>query len=207
VGVGAELFTLEGYAAVFDSAIEPYLIDQGSTSTTAVTAASPAANVQITVAANPAITGANVNVYGSVFRVGSHLVVDVGPQQEVDIIVQAISGLVLTVALANAHGPTVYPVVLKGGEWVVRDIIVRLDAVNAQLKGYAPTIAGLKKADETEFYASQKGRRGQKNAAEDLYDQRDMARRDLCTALGIPNLWEMRGKRQGDAGSLEFGRY
>jgi hypothetical protein len=207
VGVGAELYTIDGYAAVFDQAIEPYLVDFGSTSTTTVAAG--AGTTTLTLASNPTVYGANgptTNVYGLSFQVGSSLVVDVGPNQEIgsaqtgNVIIQAISGLTITLALQNAHGPTQYPVVLKGGEWIIRDILTRLDTINTQLKGFAPAVAGLAQADEAKFFSSMKGRRGQKGVTDDLMEQRDWARKDLCSALGIPNLWERRGKWGGGGG-------
>lgn len=201
VNIGAEAYVLNSYVAVFDAAIAPYLIDQGSTSTSTVTASSTGApsNTTVTVAANPNVTGAQIaNVYGQIFQVGTKIVVDVGPQQETDVVIQAISGLVLTVALQNAHGPTQFPVVLQGGEHIARDILSRLDVLNTQIKGYAPAVAGLSQADEAKFYAAQRGRRGQLDTFGALMEQRDMARRDLAALLGIQNLWDM--KRFGDGG-------
>jgi hypothetical protein len=213
--VGAELYVLNGYAAVFDAAIAPHLVDQGTTSGTAVGPFAAPTNVQITLASNPNVTGnavsgppPNPNTYGTVFQVGSKIVIDVGPQQERDVVIQALSGLVATVALQNAHGAAgAYPVQLQAGEFLVRDVLARLDVINAQLKGYAPVVAGLAQADEAKFYASQSGRRGQKGAFDDLMAQRDMARRDLCALLGIENLWERRGRHGSSEGSLTFGRY
>ena len=209
--VGAELYVLNGYAAVFDAAIAPYLIDQGTTSTTTVPVVTQPTNAAITLAANPAVKGAVVNVYGQLFGVGSRVVVDVGPNQEAGVIIQALTGLVATVQLALPHGPTVYPVLIQGGEFLVRDVLARLDVIGAQIKGFAPITAGLAKADggESEFYASRKGGRtgGQKDTFDALMFQRDMARRDLCALLGIENLWEKRGRYGAGAGAQTYGRY
>jgi hypothetical protein len=205
--VGAELYVLNGYAAVFDAAIAPYLIDQGSTSGTLVGAQATPTAVEITLAANPPVGGAVVNVYGLVFQQGSKVVVDVGPSQEIGVIIQGLSGLVATVALQNEHGTAgAYPVLLQGGEFIVRDIISRIDIINSQMKGYAPAVAGVAQADEAKFFASQRGRRGQMGAFDDLVYQRDMARRDLCAALGIENLWERRGRHPGGE-NLTYGRF
>jgi hypothetical protein len=213
--IGAELYVLNGYAAVFDAAIAPYLTDQGTTSTTAVGPYATPQNVQITLASNPLVSGNAVapppsvpNTYGNVFQVGSKIVVDVGPAQERDVIIQALAGLVATVALVNAHGLAAgYPVQLQAGEFLVRDVLLRLDIINTQLKGYAPIVAGLNQADEAKFFAEQSGRRGQRGVFGSLMDQRDMARRDLCALLGIENLWERRGRHSGSEGSLSYGRY
>jgi hypothetical protein len=211
VNVGAEIYVLNGYAAVFDAAIAPYLIDQGSVSATVLTAQPAPTTVAVTVAANPPIKGAVVNVYGQAFQVGTKVVVDVGPNQETDVIVQSVdpTGLVLTMALQNEHGTLAgYPIVLQSGEYIARDILVRLDILNQQLKGIAPVTAGVAQADEVKFFAHKAGGRqgGQSDVFGGLMAQRDMARKDLAALLGIQNLWELRGKNP-DSGSLSFGRY
>lgn len=209
--VGAELYVLNGYAAVFDNAIRPYLVDPSSTSSTVIAASATGgpANATIVVAANPPISGAVTNVYGLTFEVGSKLVVDVGPAQEADVVVQYVNGLALSVALQNAHGPNPYRVALQGGEYLVRDILSRLDVINAQLKGYAPVVAGMAKAGEVQWHPSSRGgRRGSTSGpADSLSAQRDLARKDLAALLGIENLWEARGKRSGGGADLSFGRY
>lgn len=202
--VGAEIYVLNGYAAVFDAAIAPYLIDLGSMSTTAVSAQSAPTVTTITLAANPPVTGATVGAsYGNVFTQGAKIVVDVGPAQEQNVVILALAGLSAAVTLQNAHGAYgSYPVVLQGGEFLVRDILTRLDVINAQLKGFAPVVAGVAQADEAKLYASMSGgRRGaQRGVTDDLINQRDWARKDLAALLGIQNLWELRGKR-GDGGA------
>jgi hypothetical protein len=218
VNIGAELYVLNGYAAVFDAAIAPYLVDQGSTSTTTVGPYAVPQNMPVTVLANPNVTGnavsgppPNPNTYGKVFQVGSKVVVDVGPAQEAPLVVLAVdaTGLILTLPITNAHGVggASYPIYLYAGEFLVRDVLARLDIINVQLKGYAPIVAGLAQADEAKFFASQRGRRGQQGVFDDLMAQRDMARRDLCALLGIENLWDRRGRHSSSEGSLTFGRY
>src|ERR1700722_18424596 len=104
VNVGAEAYVLNGYAAMFDAAIAPYLFDQGTTSATVVSAAPTATAVPITLASNPPVTGATVIVYGNVFTQGAKIVVDVVPSQESNVVILALNGLVATVALQLAHG-------------------------------------------------------------------------------------------------------
>ena len=216
--IGAELYVLNGYAAVFDAALAPYLVDQGSTSTSTVGPYATPTLVQITVLANPNVTGNAVNgppsqpnTYGKVFQVGSKVVVDVGLAQEAPIVLTAVdpTGLILTLPITNAHGISgvSYPVYLYAGEWLVRDVLSRLDIINTQLKGYAPVVAGLAQADEAKFFASQRGRRGQQGVFDDLMAQRDMARRDLCALLGIENLWDRRGRHSSSEGSLTYSRH
>lgn len=209
VQVGAEAYLLDGYAAVFDKAIEPYLVDLGSSSTTVVTAAGTPTAVAITVASNPAITGlTNQNL---TFVQGSTVVVDVGPMQETGVCVLGITGLVLTMQLQLAHGTVgSYPVLLQGGEQVVRDLFTRLDVIKGELLNTSPKTAGVEQVDEIKLSAAEKGRRGRRNKFDDLLCQRDLARKDLASALGVPNLWELRGKYGGSGaggGSLSYEAY
>lgn len=217
--VGAEIYVLNGYAAVFDAAIAPYLFDQGSSSSTPVTAqpvpaigAPVPVPVVLTLASNPNVTGQPIgsvpgqgSIYGVCFQVGTKIVVDVGPNQEAGVIVQAVSGLQITASLALAHGTggTTYPVLVQGGEYQVRDILARLDNINAQMRDLAPITAGVQQADEVKLYPSERGRRGNRNKIDDLNVQRDLARKDLAATLGIPNLWEMRGKFGGAGGGMQ----
>ncbi len=208
MGVGAEAYTLGGYAAVFDRAIEPYLIDLGSTSSTVVPASANGAAVAITLASNPPIVG--LTAQQLTFVQGSLVVVDVGPSQEQYVTILAITGLVATVTLSLAHGQNgSYPVLLQGAEFAVRDIFARIDAINQQMSGVAPLTAGVEEADggDIKLSAAEKGRRGRRNKIDDLSFQRDLARKDLAALLGVPNLWEIRGKLGGSSGSLSYEAY
>lgn len=211
VNVGAEAYVLNGYAAMFDAAIAPYMVDQGSSSTTVVPASSTgsAVAVAVTVAANPIVSGAQVaNIYGNVFTQGAKVVVDVGPQQETNVVIMGISGLVLTLLLANAHGQYgSYPVLLQGGEYLARQIMARIDVIEGQLTGIAPITAGVTRADDVQLASSMMGRKGQLDKFQSLNAQRDLARKELASLLGVPNLWEMRGKFGGSSGSLSYEPY
>lgn len=201
VGIGAEFYSsLEGYVALFDRAIQPYLIDLGTTSTTSVAAAPSGATVAITLAANPSIAGNNSQT--TAFAVGSKIVVDVGPAQEAGVVIQAMTGLQAYVQLFQAHGTlTAYPVQPMGAEYQVRAYLARLDAINAQLDTIAPSTAGIQQAGSVKIYGSVSGgRRGrERNKFDDLIAQRLQARRDLCGLLGVPYLPDM---RRGDSGLL-----
>lgn len=196
VGVGAEAYVLGGYAAVFDRAIEPYLVDVGTTSPTVVPAQITPTVTTLTLASNPALVG--VTNQQLTFVQGSNLVIDVGPQQEAGVVVLGISGLVITVMLQLAHGAAgSYPVLLFGAEQFIRDIFTRMDILAGQIRTMAPITAGVEKADDVTLSAAEKGRRGKRNKFDDLNAQRDLARKDLAAALGVPNLWEIRGKYGG----------
>jgi hypothetical protein len=187
--IGAEPYIT--FQAVFSKAIAPYLTDIGSTSTTTVAAVAGGASTAIVVAANP-IAADPYNAPG--FVVGADVVVDVGPAREFATIA-VVSSLSLTLTLSNAHGTAgaPYPVVLKGAEWIVRDIIARIDVINTQLSSVAPMTSGIKAVDEIEFFGGGEGKRS-RNRADDLLYQRMIARDDLSSAIGVPNMW--RTKRQ-----------
>jgi hypothetical protein len=180
--VGAEPYI--SYVAVFDRAIQPYLYDASTTSSTAVTAAPAGALVSITLAANPAAASG----VGLTFQAGSYVVVDVGPAEETTVL-QSITGLVAQCYLVNAHVGT-YGVWPQGAEWIVRNIVDRIDAINTQLQTVAPQTAGMTKVDEIEFSSmSQSGsRRGTADKFQALIRQREQARDDLGEAVGFPNL-------------------
>lgn len=183
--LGAEPYIT--YAAVFDKALIPYLTDVGSTSTTTVAASSAGANVAVTVASNPTLPQVP---NGLAFVVGTTVSVDVGPAQEQSVIL-AVTGLAMTLNLSNAHGTAglQYPVVLAGAEQVIRDILLRLSVIAAELI-IATKTAGISKANQAEIYSAGRGtgRRETLDKFQAVMLQRDQARQDLSEATGIPDL-------------------
>ena len=192
VGVGAEAYAgIEGYVAMFDRAIQPYLIDYSTTCSTMVTASTSGAVVSLTLASNPSVSGNTSQPLA--FAQGSNISVDVGPNQELSVI-QTIAGLTITCLLFNAHGVNgAFPIRYRGAEQFVRDIFARIDTINAQLTGSAIQTAGIQQVDEVKIYANQRGRRGSTtDRFGSLIEQRLQARRDLCLLLGIPYLLDYR---------------
>ncbi len=187
-GVGAEFYI--SYQPIFDRAIQPYLIDVGTTSTTAVVAATAGALVAVTVAANPASVS---DTQSLAFVVGGNVVVGHGVSQETSVI-ESISGLALTMNLFKAHSGT-YSVRVQGAEQIIRDCFDRLDQIKAEMLNVAPKTAGLAAVTgELEFFSSgRNNRKGGKSKFEDLLFQRTMARRDLAGALGVPYLGDFSG--------------
>src|ERR1019366_5407082 len=160
VGVGAEAYSVGGYAAVFDRAIEPYLVDVGTTSISPVTGTGCATAVPVILASNPPLVG--VTNQQLTFVQGSEVVVDVGPLQESSTIL-AIVGLSATLLLSGSHGAYgSYPVLLLGAAQFVRNIFKRLDILAEQLRAVAPLTAGVEKASTAVLSAAEKGRRGRK---------------------------------------------
>lgn len=187
--IGAEPYIT--YLAIFDKAIQPYIIDPTTTSSTAVTAAAVPTAVQLTVASIPVVAATNLPA----FTVGTQVNVDVGPNAENPQIL-AISGNSIWVTLCNAHGQNSqpYPVTMAGGEFQVRQILQRINFITQQLGSLAVVTAGVEEADKNRFYASTPSgsRRGSRDKYETLVAQREQARNDLGEAVGFPNLRAVR---------------
>lgn len=188
------------YLAVFDKAIAPYIIDPTTTSSTIVVAsANPTGQqVMLSLASIPVIAGSSTPA----FSVGTSVTVDVGPNSETAQI-EILSGLSAWITLANAHGASgAYPVVMSGGEHVVRDILTRLDVIKNELTNIAPKTAGIEQVDEIKVYAATTAgsRRGTRDKFESLVQQREQARDDLGEAVGFPNLRRM---KRGGYGRME----
>jgi hypothetical protein len=199
-GIGAEVYVQDGYIAVFDRAVQPYLIDVGTTSVSPVTSNLVPTITAITLAANPASITATQSLS---FVPGSNVVIDLGPLQETSVIL-SLTGLVATLQLSLAHGTSgaQYPVVLFGAEQFIRDVFARLDAIKSEMLNVAPKTAGIAQVDEIKVYGATRGRTGQRNKIDDLLYQRDEARRDLASLVGVPYLRDVR--RRGGGGTLEI---
>lgn len=171
-----------GYTSLFDQVIQPYTeAGASTTSSTTVAAATTATPVTLTLAS------------GTGFASGDRVVIDVDDRQEV-VTAQNVSGASLTVLLTLAHTGT-YPVTVEGGETLIREQLARLRAINAQITAAAST-AGIKRVDVIEFYGGGTGGQGGGTAQIDvLYKQRDRARDELASLVGVQNMW--RARRSG----------
>jgi hypothetical protein len=158
--------------AVFENVIQSYVqAGASTTSATAVTAASVATPVTLTLAS------------GTGFASGARVVIDVDDRQEV-VTAQLVSGASLTVMLVKAHTGT-YPVTVEGGESMVREVLGRLRTVGDKLAN-AATKAGIKRVDEIEFFGSSSS--GMSGVFRELTRQRDSWRDELAALLGIQRL-------------------
>lgn len=186
------------YLAVFDRAIQPFIIDPTTTSSTVVSADQ---TQSIALAAVPVIAGSSTPA----FTVGTSVTVDVGPNAEV-VQIQVLSGTTAWATFANAHGAQgAYPVAMAGGEQVVRSVLARLAVIDQQLGGDAPLAAGVEQMDKGEirlYGSSTSGsRRGTRDMFDSLIKQREQARDDLGEAVGFPNL---RSVRKGAGNRVEL---
>lgn len=188
--LGAEPYIT--YLAIFDQAIQPFIVDPSTTSTTPVTAG---ATQSITLASVPLVAGTT----NPAIAVGSSVVIDAGPQSEV-VQIQVLSGTTAWATFANAHGANgAYPVVMAGGEQVVREILARIALIETLLGSVAPVSAGVQEADEAKLYPSSTtgSKRGSRDTHESLMQQREAARNDLGEAVGFPNLRNYRKSAGG----------
>lgn len=181
LAAGAEPYI--SYVAIFDKVVQTYLnAGAKTTSTTAVTAASAATPVALT------LTDATG------FTAGDRVVVDVDARQEWAT-VTLVSGSAITVPLKLTHSGT-YPVTVEGGEAIVRELLVKIRQVRDRMALQYGSGA-LKKVDEVEFYD-----RGGKSAFGVLGENLMYWRDELSGALGVPNLW--RQKRGGGGIAVSY---
>lgn len=164
---------VNGWTAIFEVAIQPYL-DAGTatTSATAVTAASAYTPVALTLTS---ATG---------FASGARVVIDVDSRKETATI-QNLSGTSMTVQLRLAHSGT-YPVVLAdSGEAIVREILAKIASVKTTM-GETFGEGSIKKVDELEFYDSGSATFGS------LGSQLSWWREELASTIGVPSGWSMK---------------
>lgn len=178
-----------GIVAVFEQIIQPYTLGgAATTSSTPVTAASTPTPQSL------------VLVDATDFVAGAVVIVDVDTRQE-RATVQSVSGLSITLQLSLAHTGT-YPVVLEGGESIIRDILAELRRVSDAIGNLRDRV-GLKRADEVEFFGG-----GQTLASQGIdpmthtLNLRNYWRDELARCLGIPRLNDPRSN-----GGSEIGVY
>lgn len=175
LNVGAEPYI--GTQAVFNQVIQTYMQGGASTtSSTAVTAAATPTPVTLTLAS------------ATSFTVGDHVAVDVDARYE-SAVIETLSGSTITVLLSGTHSGT-YPVSVEGGESIVREALRAIAACKALLTGSGLRSAGLKRADEVEFYATT---RGASSRLADIRHELATWRDELAAVLGVQNLWRVRG--------------
>lgn len=135
---GAYPYTADGFKQLFRDVVGPNLTIGAETTASAAIAAGTTATV------TPALmTGIAAQV---------RLVVDVGDAAET-VVVQNAKGTAFTAAFANAHPASGYPLCVASGTTRLRALLHQADkAWAATLAPSAVDTAGLKKADEVEFY-------------------------------------------------------
>lgn len=163
-----------GVSQVFEQVIKQNVLSGASTtSSTAVTAASTATVVSLTLAS------------GTGFSTGDRVVVDVDDFQEIAT-ARSVSGVALSVALKKAHTGT-YTVTVEGGETIVRENLARIRETKDKLASQFGSGA-LKKVDEVEFYQVA----GNVSAFGVLGQNLMWWREQLAACLGLTPMWQVR---------------
>jgi hypothetical protein len=170
-----------GYVSLFDQVVIPYLQAGALTDSTTAVTASTTGPVPVP------ITLTDPTGFDRLARV----VIDVDSRQEFAT-VQSIAGSVITVQLFRAHSGS-YPITVEGGETMVRQALLR--CINVAIRiDKALAAAGIKKAEEVEWYQSLGGG----SAVLDSLNLEQRRRRDeLASLIGMQNLWTVRSGRGG----------
>lgn len=180
-----------GHSALFEAVIQPFMTGGAVTtsSTSLVATGTPTAQ---------AITLASVEGISA----GDVVIIDVDASQE-RATIQSLIDTVATVQVSLAHAGQ-YPVVVEGGESIVRDILRELRLLMSGMNGTASTLSslrsrvGLKKVDDVEFFGG-----GQTLASQGIdpltqvSQLREFWRDELASALGIERL----NSKQASGGS------
>lgn len=168
-----------GITPIFDAVIQQYtLAGASTTSSTTVTAATAPTPQSLTL------------VSATGFVAGAVVVVDVDSRQE-RATIQSLSGTTMTVQLSLAHLGS-YPVIVEGGESLIRDILRELRLLSSGMNGQASTMSslrsrvGLKKVDDIEFFGGGSTLASQGiDPLTQVTQLREFWRDELARALGI----------------------
>lgn len=134
LAVGADLYTRDGFLALFEQVVSLYL--NTGTETSATTVITAGAITEVTPAAMT-----DIAVYGQ-------LIVDVGDDAE-QVMVQAVTGSTFTARFAKAHAATGYPIATESG--LARLRLLLWDADKAYRDMYSSDTAatsGIKQIDK-----------------------------------------------------------
>lgn len=171
-----------GHHAVFEQVIQPYT--QGGASTTSST--------PVTAATAPTPTSL-VLASATGFSAGDIVVIDVDARQE-RATIQSLAGATATVQLTGAHSGT-YPVVVEGGETMIRTCLRQLYLLSEGMNGTAGTLTtirsrvGLKKVEDVEFFGGGSTLASQGiDPLQQVLQLQDFWRDKLASILGIPRL-------------------
>ncbi len=183
--IGAEPFI--GTSQLFEQVVQTYMSFGPSSTSTTVT------QQQL----GPTITQITL-VSAAGFNVNDKVAVDVDARYE-QARIESISGNMLTLQLFQAHGDiggSSYFVSVEGGEFVVRENLREIANVKARISK-AVVQAGLKQADEVQWYP---GKSGMGGPLDGLYSLLNFWRDELAHTLGVPNLRMLDGSGAGSSG-------
>lgn len=179
--VGAEPYV--SISRYFEQVAIPNLYSGAvSTSSTSVAASAPGP-VPVTLVLGDA----------SGFAMMDHVLVDVDAAQEIAT-VMSVSGSTITVQLGKAHGSGgPYPIEVESGQSLVRQYLSYLRKIQDRIHRFGAR-AGVKKADEVEFFGGAHGRGAELSGFQTLEQMQQHFRRELCYLLfGCGTIGEFMG--------------
>lgn len=165
LNVGAEPYV--SVTRYFEQIVVPNLnagaLTSSATAVTAQPIGSGAAPVTLTLAS------------GAGFNLLDRVIVDVDDAEE-EATVQSVAGTTIALRLIKAHGTDgSYPVTVEGGESMVRQQLARCRKIAARIDAFGAR-AGIKKADEVEFF----GDRTMASGFRTLGEMQQYFRSELC---------------------------
>jgi hypothetical protein len=179
--VGAEPYV--GITRYFEQIVLPNLFS-GSVSTSGT-------NVQASAPGPTPVTLVLADASG--FAMFDHVQVDVDAAQE-GATVMSVSGNTVTLQLAKAHGQGgPYPVECESGQSIIRQHIAWIRKIDDRVFRFGAR-AGVKKADEIEFFGGSHGRAAEANGFQTLGQMQEHFRKELCMLLfGCGSVQEFNG--------------
>lgn len=194
LNIGAEPYI--SVTRYFEQIVLPNLNSGALTTSTTVVTAVPVgsgpAPVSITLAS---VAGVNLL---------DRLIIDVDLAQE-EATVQSVTGSAVVVSLAKAHGSAgAYPVSVEGGESIVRQYLARCRKIADRIEAFGPR-AGVKKADEVEFFGGSSRGGKEPSGFRTLEEMQQYFRSELCTLLfGVGSIQQL---VRGNGGGARIGVY
>jgi hypothetical protein len=183
LNVGAEPYV--GITRYFEQIVIPNLNAGAVDTSTTLVGAVPPGQLPIAVA----LTLDNA----SAFNMFDNVSVDVDAAQETAT-VQSVTGNIIVVQLAKSHGQAgAYPIQQEGGLVIVRQYLRYLRKIAERINQFGSR-AGVKKADEVEFFGGAHGRASEANGFTTLGHMQQHFRRELCMLLfGVGSVQEFGG--------------
>jgi len=181
--ISAQSYVADGVTQIFEQVIGPYLqAGELNRTSTPVAAASAPTVVTLALLSTP-----------TTIAPGDRLIVDDDAAQEAAH-VQSVTASTVTLELFKAHVGT-YPVTVEGAESIVRYYLRQCIAIAERIARSAGR-AGIKRADEVEFFQSTTEQNG---VIDDLIRLQRYWRGELAQAVGLGDL---RAARSGAGGQL-----
>jgi hypothetical protein len=183
--VGAEPYV--GITRYFEQIVLPNLYSGSFASCSTSVAASPITPAAVSLVLSPGVAG---------FSVMDHVFIDVDTAQEWVTIQGVNSGSSsITVQLSKAHGAGgfAYPVEVESGQGLVRQYLTYLRKIRDRIHRFGAR-AGVKKADELEFFGGSHGRASEASGFVTLEQMQEYFRTQLCMLLfGVGNIQQLGG--------------